>query len=353
MYARGMLSIFRNLEVFDETTLPDAFLHRNREMEELKSCVSPLNEGLLGFNAVIHGPPATGKTTAMRLLLEQLGGKIAGVYVNIARNSTPWAVLCEMHSRLTGQLSRPSRSGGTNHLVREVFRHLKKEGKHLALCLDEFQAMSKSDLDWLLQTFLRPWEFCREGKDIKTALILASSSGNLQGLRNAVVSSLCPRWIHFKPYTAEQMYDILEARAIAGFGRGVVSSKALWLLATAARDLRHGILLLRTAGEVAEKQGLTKIGVREVEQAFAMLPSSTSELRLSDAERRILQEIKARGEMRSGEIYEFSRRELGLGRSRTHEILNNLLSIGAVEAKTINRRGMTRIFRVSRGWRSC
>ena len=270
--------------------------------------------------------------------------------MNIAQNPTPWAVLCEIRSRLTGQVSRPSRSGGTNHLVRVVYRQLGKEGKYLVLCLDEFQAMPRKDLDWLLQTFLRPWEFSAEGMSIKTVLILASSAGDLLGLKNAVLSSLCPRWIHFKPYSAEQMRDILEARALAGFGKDVVTDEALWLLATAARDLRHGILLLRTAGEVAERQGLTKIGVREVEQAFALLPSSTGELRLSDAESRILQEIRARGEMRSGEIYQFSRKRLGLEKSRTYEILERLRNIGAVEVQVVNRRGRTRIFRVARGW---
>lgn len=353
MHAVGMLPIFRNLEVFDETTLPDAFLHRSREMEELKFCVGPLENGMSGFNVVIHGPPATGKTTAMRLLLEQLSEKTAGVYVNIAQNPTPWAVLCEIRSQLTGQVSRPSRSGGTNHLVRAVYRQLGKEGRHLVLCLDEFDAMPHRDLDWVLQTFLRPWEFSAESRGIKTVLILASSSGSLLGMRRAVMSSLCPRWIHFKPYTAEQMRDILEARAAAGFGRGVVTDEALWLLAAAARDLRHGILLLRTAGEAAERQGLTKIGVREVEQALAALPPYTGELRLGSAESMILREIKARGEMRSGEIYRFSRERLGLKKSRTHELMKRLLNIGAVEAQTVNSRGRTRIFRVARGWLSC
>lgn len=350
---RGMLSLFRRIEVFDETYLPENFLHRDREIEEIMACVKPLEHGIQGYNALLHGKPATGKTTAVQKVFQQIeesSSRIRCVYVNVALKPSAWGTLAEACLRLTGQNALPDKGTGVIHLVDSIFRKLSKENNSLVLCLDEFTSMPTKELQTVVAPFLRPWEFSAVSREVKTSIILVSSSLQSPRFRSAVVSSLCPRWIEFKPYSAEQMRDILKVRAEAGFGPRVVSDEALWLLATAAKDLRHAIRLLRLAGEIAESRG-TKVGVNDVEKAFERLPDSyVAQMRLSEAERRILDEIRSRGSMRSGEIYSFSERELGLKRTRTRQILASMIRKGILNSETVNHRGLTKVFTVARGW---
>ncbi len=63
---RGKRMVFTRPEVFDQNYIPEEYLYRLSEMQEIARCLSPLLKGHRGFNIKIYGEPATGKTTAVK-----------------------------------------------------------------------------------------------------------------------------------------------------------------------------------------------------------------------------------------------------------------------------------------------
>jgi len=342
------ISIFRRMDVFDDTYVPDLYLHREREMEELAACVAPLLQGLPGNNAVLYGNPATGKTTSVKKLFEHIedsGARAACVYVNAALRPSAWAVLSEMARAMGQQVSLPDKSTGVVRLVDVILRRLSREGTPLALCIDEFTCMRPQDLDAVIAPFLRPWEFSPLYDGVKTSVFLVASSFRPENLRCAVLSSLSPVRVEFAPYTADHIYAILESRANAGFGEGVVTREALRAISESGLDLRQCIRALRTAGGIADREGGGEVTAEHAREVLVRQDTQRPEDGLSVDERTIFDEIGSRGEMGSGEIYAFSKGTLGLGQTRTYHILAKLLEGGLLEADYCTDRGRSRVFR--------
>jgi len=267
------------------------------------------------------------------------------VYVNAAFRPSAWAVLSEIARSLGHQVSLPDKSTGAVKLVDVILRRLGREGTPLALCIDEFTCMRPQDLEAVIAPFLRPWEFSTLYDGVRTSVFLVSSSFRPENLRCAVLSSLSPVRVEFAPYTADQVFAILEARAIAGFGKGVVTGEALQAISESGLDLRQCIRALRTAGGAADREGASEVTAGHARDVLARLGAQRPETGLSPDEMTLVEEIGSREGMGSGEIYEFSRNTLGLGQTRTYQILAGLLERGLLEADYCTDRGRSRVFR--------
>ena len=115
----------------------------------------------------------------------------------------------------------------------------------------------------------------RMNSELKNAQIsLVGISNSLTFMENIdprVKSSLGEEELVFPPYNALQLQDILNERAKMAFnkeslGEGVISKCAAY----AARehgDARRALDLLRVAGELAEREGLKKIGLKHIDEA--------------------------------------------------------------------------------------
>ncbi|MDI6655272.1 MAG: hypothetical protein QME59_05235 [Candidatus Hydrothermarchaeota archaeon] len=83
--------VFARPEAFDQNYVPEEYLYRMSEMQEIARCLSPLLNGHRGFNVKVYGEPATGKTTAVKKVFSELTEqtqRAACAYVNCRLNST-------------------------------------------------------------------------------------------------------------------------------------------------------------------------------------------------------------------------------------------------------------------------
>ena len=139
----------------------------------------------------------------------------------------------------------------------------------IILVLDEIdQAVNKISDNFI-------YTLTRMNSELKNAQIsLVGISNSLTFMENIdprVKSSLGEEELVFPPYNALQLQDILNERAKMAFnkeslGEGVISKCAAY----AARehgDARRALDLLRVAGELAEREGLKKIGLKHIDEA--------------------------------------------------------------------------------------
>jgi len=123
-------TLFRDPDVFDFAYMPDHLHHRDAQLRELAF----LLQGAGPRNAVLRGPPGTGKTTTVRRAFSELTGEFIPVYVNCRQNHTPLAVYRCIAKDLLGYAS-PSR-----HLddTREaIAARLGEKDARLLVCLDD------------------------------------------------------------------------------------------------------------------------------------------------------------------------------------------------------------------------
>ena len=152
---RSDQTLFRDPDVFDFAYMPDHLHHRDAQLQELAF----LLQGAGPRNAVLRGPPGTGKTTTVRTAFAALTeetGKVLPAYVNCRQNHTLLAVYRCIAGRLLGY-TPPSR-----HLddVREgIAARLRETDTILLVCLDDANYLiAAGTYNILLYQLLRLYE---------------------------------------------------------------------------------------------------------------------------------------------------------------------------------------------------
>jgi cell division control protein 6 len=135
--------------------------------------------------------------------------------------------------------------------------------------LDEIDALIKMRGDSLLYELTRINETLRTSK---ASLVGISNDLRLKEfLDPRVFSSLSEEEIVFRPYDAGELRNILFERAQIAFFKNVLSESALSLCSALAAaehgDARRALDLLRVAGEVAERRGVTVVNEEHVREA--------------------------------------------------------------------------------------
>ena len=170
----------------------------------------------------------------------------------------------------------------------------------------------------------------------------------------------------FKPYTSDELYDILKERAEFAFRSGVLDEGALRLCAALAAgehgDARRALDLLRVAAEIAERSRELKVEenhVREAQQkvehdrvteALSSLPLHSRVLLIS-----VMQLENTRRESSvTGDVYEVYRELCAAGsvepltQRRVSGLLNELDIMGVLNARVVSfgRYGRTKKIRL-------
>jgi len=269
--------IFRNRDALRPEYVPDNLPHRDEQIQRLAFILAPSLKGSLPSNVFLYGKPGTGKTAVTHFVLNRLRIKaketessIAISYVNCRIAGTEYRVLSSLCSSIGVDVPFTGLSKA------EVFQRFKngleKFGGILIVVLDEIDALVKIHGDDILYELTR----IKESSSGKGGVSMIGVSNDLQFkdfLDPRVLSSLSEEEILFRPYTANELYDILRERARIAFSEDVLSESALRLCAALAAaehgDARRALDLLRVAGEIAERDGskfVTDEHVRKAQQ---------------------------------------------------------------------------------------
>ena len=358
----GMLSwdetVFRDERVFEIDWLPETFHHRDSQLEKLKYAVRPAVRGSRPLNAVIRGPPGTGKTTAIQKLFREVGAAtsdIRTIRVNCQVNSTRYAVFSRLFEG-TFDYEPPSSGISFKKLFGQIAEKLVDEDKVLIVALDDtnylFYDNEASDT---IYSLLRAHE---EHPGARIGVMVVSSDPALElvnDLDARVQSVFRPEDVYFPTYGQAEIVDILRERAERGFRDGVIDGRTLE--AAAARtaesgDLRVGIDLLRRAGLNAEMRGSRTVEREDVEDAYEQSKyvhlSRTIE-GLSETEIALLRAIADRDGEQAGAVYEAFHEATDLGYTRYSEVVNKLDQLDLIDADyaDIEGRGRSRALSLS------
>jgi cell division control protein 6 len=351
----GDESLFRDSIRFDPQYVPENYVHRNNQVQAIAVAIQPALRGSRPINALIYGPPATGKTTAIWKLKEDLAGvpegeKVVLVHINCQIHTTKFSIFSQIHKEVKGH--EPPETGVPFKRVYEaIFKELIKEGKCLIAVLDDMNYLFLDrHANEIMYDILRAHEVY---PGAKTGLfgIVSDTEFNYK-IDDKVRSMFQPQEIFFPPYKPGEIFDILKDRCTFGFSPGVISDDIIERASDIAYqkgDLRLGIEILRRAALAAESEGLRKIELRHIEGALG--EAKITRLKnlidtLSPEEKRLLEVLAGQegDTINSGELYESYKDISGESYTTFYRLLEKLDGIRILDATYSGRgkKGRTR-----------
>jgi cell division control protein 6 len=319
--------IFENKEVLRPSYTPRKLPHREEQINNMATILVTALRGDTPSNILIYGKTGTGKTASAKFVSEELESTSQKYevpceveYINCEVTDTQYRVLAQLANKfieknraaidervdgLETLLSRarddPAALDGTPHgTVDDVEARLAE----LEADREEFEEvpMTGWPTDRVYSTFFDAVDYVervvvimldeidklveKSGDDTLYNLSrmnssLANSRVSIMGISNdlkftdfldpRVKSSLGEEEIVFPPYDATQLRDILQQRAEVAFKTDSLSEDVIPLCAAFAAqehgDARRALDLLRTAGELAERDRTERVQEEHVRQA--------------------------------------------------------------------------------------
>jgi len=345
-------TLFRDERVFDPDYIPKDFNFRDTQLREIAFCLKPALRGGKPINAKIYGPPATGKTTAVKLMfkeVEETTQKICCVHVNCQISSSKFAIFSQIHKKLLGH-APPETGVPFSKVYEAIFKKLLKEDKALVVALDDMNYLFYDRYgNEIIYDILRAHEVF---PGVKTAIFGILSDVELNYKLDLRVASVYkPNEIFFPPYKYTEIEEILKDRAKLGLYPRVISDELIEKIAEFAYehgDLRLGIELLKVSALIAEGEGSRKVLEKHVDKAFEKVKAFKVERileTLSNEERILIGLIPKNKEITTGKLYELFKQKTSLSYTKFYRILEKLESLRIIDTKFTGegKKGRSRI----------
>lgn len=270
------------LDMFGEDFIPSKIEHREEEAGTVASTLSITLQGGRPSHMFIYGPSGTGKTVLVKWslntiteILREKGVKMEWIYVNCLRSYTPFKVMQEITKEIGVEAKFRTKTEGTSGMTTEFIRALKstKPGTYLIVVLDEVQRLFEEDpkeADVLLYNLHE----ANVGLDGKAHVTVISVSKDNR-LKEKFSESVRSRYGHYglvlNPYSAQQLFHILNDRANQVLHPGSFKDEVIAKCAKAAADLngdaRSAMATLRQAVEIAIREGAESLSIDHVSKA--------------------------------------------------------------------------------------
>jgi cell division control protein 6 len=270
-------SLFKSKDMFMSTYSPDFILHRNEQVEQIANILGPSLRLEKPSNLFIYGKTGVGKTLSVKYIVKQMSevSKKENIPLKLFYINCKLRKVADTEYRLIAQLVRefgkeiPPTGLPTDEVYKIFFNTVDNEKQLLILILDEIDQLVKKVGDELL------YNLTRINTELnKSQISIIGISNDLVFVDNLdprIKSSLSEEEILFPPYNAMQIQDILNQRAKEAFKEGAIETGVIEKCAAyAARehgDARRALELLRVAGELAERNGYTKVKIKHIDDA--------------------------------------------------------------------------------------
>jgi len=369
LFARfSKLRIFKAREILLPDYVPEELPHRDEQIRQLATVLSPAISGSRPPNVFIYGLTGTGKTAVTKYVLSRFsmkfGDKVITSYINCRLCNTNYRVLSE----LARSVGRPVPFTGlsTSEVLTRFVNGLESKKKLMVVVLDEIDWLVKNSGDTVLYHLTR---LNSELSRSKLSLIgITNDLKFMEYLDPRIKSGLGEEELLFPPYTNRELEDILRKRAEMAFNNGVLEEGVIPLCAAiAARqngDCRLALDLLLKAADIAEREGASKVSEdhvrraqREIEKNLVIdaIRSMPFHVKLVLLSIMILNKRGDQVRVTTGEIFNKYKelcRNLGVGevtQRRVSEIISELDMLGIINARIVSfgRYGRTKIIRLA------
>ncbi len=350
--------IFANKEVLRPTYVPKQLPHRGEQIKGLADILSAVLKGETPSNILIYGKTGTGKTSTVKYVSQELeemaqktGSKCSLLYINSEVFDTQYrifAYLARVFNKRVPMIGWP-----TDMVYSEFKSGIDTEERCVIVVLDEVDKLASKG-EGALYNLTR---INSELNNARVSLIGISNDLTFTDLLDPrVKSSMGEEEIIFSPYNAEQLKDILYARAEKAFNDSVLAEAVIPLCAALAAsehgDARRALDLLRVSGEIAERSkarsvceehvrlASEKLEMNRVVEVVKTLPLQ-SKIVLSSV--LVLGRERNKRRFSSGEVYNMYRRLCNLvgvdalTQRRVTDFVSELDILGLVNAVIVSK----------------
>jgi cell division control protein 6 len=362
--------LFTNRDLLRSTYIPETLPHREKEITELASILSPAMNLEAPSNVLLFGKPGVGKTAVVKLVggeLQKRGKALDKpthvIYINCQLTDSLYKILTSIGQQLINDsVSIPSSGLPVDVILARIVSGIDTQKQVIIVVLDEIDKIKD---DAALYTLTRINEQLSRAR---VSLIGISNNLRFTDFLDArVKSSLGQETLVFNPYDAEQLQDILRARCQQALAPHILSDDVIPLCSALAAqehgDARRALDLLRVSVELAERKHERLVGGKHVRLAQSKIEKD----RLSEvihslpAQQRLLlhairilkkhnEHMGKQSAMITGELYnqyvELSKivKYTPLSQRRVADFISELDTLGVVTAREISkgRHGRTR-----------
>lgn len=268
-------TLFRDIEVFEISYVPEQFDFRDEQIERLAFAVKPALMGGNILNTICRGVPGTGKTTSVKKFFEEIEGattKIVPIHINCQIDSTEYAIFSRIYTKLTKN-SQPSSGTAFKVLIDMIAKYIEKEEVTPLICLDDANYLIyNKEFNNVLYAALRIHEVY-EKVGIGVIVVISDQDILLEEVIDARVSSVFRyETINFEPYNAAEIAGILSQRVAQGLYPTVLSSEQQdYIVDRTMRcgDIRIGLDMIKRAVMYAETDARREVLKTDLEKAFS------------------------------------------------------------------------------------
>jgi len=261
--------IFKDKRVFQLDYVPGRVLHREEQVGKLLGIFADLDRGVKPKNVLGLGTYGTGKTVVTRATCQSLPSTPKVVYINCTEDNTRLKILRESLRQLRDDVVK---SGYPSDFYLTWFKEEVKKHNWVIVILDEVDRFIEHRDSEYADYF---YSISRTIDNV--IIIMLTNRANfenvfLEDLDSRVRDTFSWERIEFCDYYANELSDILEARAEIGwnpstYDKGIVARIAHETYRNGFRA-RGLIKLGRLSGEIAEAKGHHKIEEEDVAEAI-------------------------------------------------------------------------------------
>ncbi|MGB7706482.1 MAG: AAA family ATPase [Nitrososphaeraceae archaeon] len=287
--------IFHDRSKLSSRYIPDELHHREKEMSLLltifkDSYIKP--DEFLFSTPQIVGRSGIGKTSTILKFSKMLenefiksGLTLKVTYVNLKlHGGNKYAVYRFLLEKIAPEL--PSQGLSAEEMLRYLLSYLTENKLYTLIILDEIEFLLRSNKDsGIIYDFTRLNEFdLSKHCNVIGVVFIARSTDFHDKIDSSELSTLGRLPIEFKPYSIDEISDILLTRTSESFNPNVVGTDIIdevSFITTSSQvggDVRYALDLLLYAGNLAEASGSDRITLDQIRKAHGYnKPSLTIE----------------------------------------------------------------------------
>ena len=287
--------IFHDRSKLSSRYIPNELHHRETEMSLLltmfkDSYIKP--DEFLFSTPQIVGRSGIGKTSTILKFSKMLenefiksGLTLKVAYINLKlQGGNKYAVYRFLLEKIAPEL--PSQGLSAEEMLRYLLSYLTENKLYTLIILDEIEFLLRSNKDsGIIYDFTRLNEFdLSKHCNVIGVVFIARSTDFHDKIDSSELSTLGRLPIEFKPYSIDEISDILLTRTSESFNPNVVGTDIIdevSLITTSSQvggDVRYALDLLLYAGNLAEANGSERITLDQIRKAHGYnKPSLTIE----------------------------------------------------------------------------